>query len=90
VARVEHTRTTPEVSMRSLTIGALLFFNALLAETMLEPSQPSTTSVREAHEAGVRKKNEIKKPKKTKQQGQARPRNATLPPNLGPGIGLGL
>jgi hypothetical protein len=75
--------------MRILTIGALIFFSALLAETMLEPGPLWATSVWEAQEVGARKKKQIKEGKKPNQQKQARQRDR-LPPKLGPGIGLGL
>ena len=74
--------------MRLLTIVALIFFGAWFAETMLEPAPLWATSVREAPKADARKK-ETRKAKMLLQQKQARPRE-TLPPNLGPGVGLGL
>ena len=90
MAHVELTRTTPEVSMWSLAIVALIFFSALIAETMWEPTRISATSVRATQETDARKKKQATKEKKSNQQKQARQRNETLPPNLGPGIGLGL
>jgi hypothetical protein len=77
--------------MRSLTIAALIFFGTLLAETMLEPGPLwATSSVRGAPKASTEKKKEIKRAKKSKQQRQAHQRDESLPPNLGPGAGLGL
>jgi hypothetical protein len=76
--------------MRHLVIAPLIFFGALVAETMLDASLPSATAVRETRASDVPKKKQIKKQKKPNQPKQARRRDESLPPNLGPGIGLGL
>jgi len=80
--------------MRSLAIAVLVFLSALAAEIMQEFGLPAATFMQETPvvqaRVEARKKKQSDKEKKPNRSKQARQRSGTLPPNLGPGIGLGL
>ena len=76
--------------MRLPVIASLIFLGALGVETVLEGNLSTPTSVGETRVTAASKKKQIKKRKRPNQPKQTKQRDNPIPPNLGPGIGLGI